>query len=1041
MTSELRAATIRCIQETVCLAFSRAVYEEVISGGNVLVGKDTSDNVDWSTDHETRSLFKHIENILEISQKTTSPEIRRILYELSTAFTPELSVDEIISRMVLTVKTDLKADRVGLFVLSEDRRSMVLKISERSKGIRLPVRGLAGAVLQDNAALNIADAYKDARFDATMDRRTGYRTRQVLGVPVRHPVTGDAVGILQVNNRTDGSFEPFRTEQQHILELAAQQLSELLHGRTEAFIHTPNSSNNNSRENNNLNSNSNNLSKPLSLGSIDGTSVTNTAECDSNLQIEMYQVSFTKSMLEVMVREGIVSVEISVSLYLALCPLCEPQVLALPLPKRLGEVVETSIVSLLINDRVTLGISVRDLPRAARILFRLGGRRRNSKAKGDHRSLVPLGWTATTVFDFKGCLLSLVDLKFFLGDIAVPINTTLSNTHDPNLTTSMSLALAPDLFLDTHGEFRSNSRIVHTMPTVSSPLTIDANSRTLTPAHEQELNRIRMLSFNPICMSIITEADKEYIWDLRQAIFDRPEMLPAFVMSVNWASASLVQELYTLLELWALPTPVNALMLLDRRFMDPKVRAVAVHCLEELGDEDLALYMMQLCQQLKFENHTDSALARFLLRRSLQNQRLIGHIFFWFLHSELHNLDVKRRFSVLLQVYVRNCGNHRIELGHQMFVMKRLERVAELVKEGETKSSRLEILKEQLRLTVLPPEFQLPLNPHIKVCGIDINKCRVMESKKKPLWLTLKNADTSNGNSSIVLMLKVGDDLRQDALILQLLRVMEELWRREGLDMQMCVYDCISTGLERGLLQVVLNASTLGSILMASTDNKTAASGKKTAAKSGSLSRKIGAAMKALSDFDVLRDWIWEQVVNDIKGSETKRQAEMERRIQHFMISTAAYCVASYVLGIGDRHNDNLMLTKTAHFFHIDFGHILGNFKSKYGVKRERAPFVFTPAMKAVMRPEQYESFVDLCCDIYNVLRENAELLVSLCSLAIPCNLPELQEEKDVMWIYDKLLVGKSDEEAAEHFRKELELSLHTRGTRINDAAHMLAHA
>jgi phosphatidylinositol kinase/protein kinase (PI-3 family) len=167
----------------------------------------------------------------------------------------------------------------------------------------------------------------------------------------------------------------------------------------------------------------------------------------------------------------------------------------------------------------------------------------------------------------------------------------------------------------------------------------------------------------------------------------------------------------------------------------------------------------------------------------------------------------------------------------------------------------------------------------------------------------------------------------------------------------------------------------------------------------------------------------------------------MFRRIQNFIISTAAYCVASYVLGLGDRHNDNLMMTREAHFFHIDFGHILGNFKFKLGVKRERAPFVFTPAMKAVMRPEQYEAFVDLCCDIYNILRENSNLLVSLFSLAIPCNLPELQSENDVMWIYEKLLVGSTDEEASEHFRKELEVSLNTRGTRINDAAHMIAHA
>jgi phosphatidylinositol-4,5-bisphosphate 3-kinase len=102
---------------------------------------------------------------------------------------------------------------------------------------------------------------------------------------------------------------------------------------------------------------------------------------------------------------------------------------------------------------------------------------------------------------------------------------------------------------------------------------------------------------------------------------------------------------------------------------------------------------------------------------------------------------------------------------------------------------------------------------------------------------------------------------------------------------------------------------------------------------------------------------------------------------------------------------------------------------------------VFTHAMKAVMRADQYDTFVELCCDIYNILRCHSSLLVSLFSLAIPCNLPELQSEKDVVWIYEKLLVGKSNEEATAHFRAELELSLNTRGTRINDAVHMIAHA
>eukprot|EP01032_Pedospumella_encystans_P022891 gene22891-25927_t len=108
MTSEVRAASIRTNTDMVCLVFSRAVYEDIISGSGALLGKDINANVDWSRDHETRSLFKHIENILDIDKMDASPKIKRILYELTTAFTPELSADEVISRMVITVKIALK---------------------------------------------------------------------------------------------------------------------------------------------------------------------------------------------------------------------------------------------------------------------------------------------------------------------------------------------------------------------------------------------------------------------------------------------------------------------------------------------------------------------------------------------------------------------------------------------------------------------------------------------------------------------------------------------------------------------------------------------------------------------------------------------------------------------------------------------------------------------------------------------------------------------------------------------------------------------
>ena len=829
MTNEPRAATVRANCDTVCLIFSRETFEDAISGSNALLGNDVNDNVDWSKDEATKSLYKHIEKILQIKKINCSHKTRRVLYELTTAFTPELSCDEIIARMVLTVRIALKGDRVGLFVVSEDRKSMILKVSERSKGIKLPIKGLAGNVIESNENLKIPDAYEDSRFDSSMDRRTGYRTRQVLGVPVRHPVSDEAIGVLQVNNRVNGSLDPFTEEEEEFLMLAAEQLSDLLHGRNELIADDDNQ-------------------QKVDVG------IVHTAEVATPFQVELFSFNFFNGEY---VNPAFKYFEVRVSMHLALNELCTPRAVVVEIPSagKNAKVPPGGEIVLDLKSRVVFNISTKDVPRAARILFRVSG---SKKKKGPY---MPVGWAAAPVFDFKGMVDTQVSVSLFEGDNDVPINTTLSNSRNTRAP-SIAAVLCADIVLADS----SNSAIsvMHTMPT---PPPFQAKVETFSPSDAREINRILLLSFNPMSQELLTSEDKDFLWSFRHKILEKPELLPAFLMCVQWQNAEHVSEVYEILELWEPPLPTQAMQLLDRRFMDPKVRAFAVHCLEELADDELQLYMLQLCQQIKFENYADSALSRFLLRRALKNMRLIGHIFFWQLQSEVFDVDVRDRFTILLQIYIRNCDDHRVELGHQMFVMKRLENVAETVKTGESKSERLSILKEQLRATVLPKEFQLPLNPHLKVKGIEVEDCKVMESKKKPLWLVMHNCDVEKPN--VVLMLKVGDDLRQDILIMQLLRVMDDLWKKEGLDMQMMLYDCISTGFERGLLQVVLNATTVGRILSGKCLKHSAAliclisrhlaevAYKKT---KGKLSRKFGSALNAINDFDHLRDFILDEV-------------------------------------------------------------------------------------------------------------------------------------------------------------------------------------
>ena len=107
----------------------------------------------------------------------------------------------------------LNAERASLFLVDRAHDSLVLRVAEDlpKKGeVRIPIgTGIAGAVAQTGKAIRVDDAYADARFNPEVDRRSGFRTRTILALPVTD-ASGQVFAVAQLLNRRDG--QPFDTD-------------------------------------------------------------------------------------------------------------------------------------------------------------------------------------------------------------------------------------------------------------------------------------------------------------------------------------------------------------------------------------------------------------------------------------------------------------------------------------------------------------------------------------------------------------------------------------------------------------------------------------------------------------------------------------------------------------------------------------------------------------------------------------------------------------------------------------------------------------
>ncbi|KAH8370988.1 hypothetical protein KR093_005859 [Drosophila rubida] len=662
------------------------------------------------------------------------------------------------------------------------------------------------------------------------------------------------------------------------------------------------------------------------------------------------------------------------------------------------------------------------LPREARLTFVLYGKQAasenepNTEPNGERRQVTTeLGWCSIQLFDFKRTMIC---------------GPYLLSVWPP--TTDKMLGPAPARGCHPHPDFCPVLSIE--VPPYGGRIEFPEHQEAPKPAPHYDFASLdanlqeELLDTAELGYTGASER-REVFWEKRLYLQNYPNALPKVLHAAHsWDYANLI-DLHSLLHSWAPLSPLQALELLLPRYPDAKVREKAVEWISHMPNDQLVDFLPQLVQSLKHDTYEASTLARFLLAKCLESPRFAHHMYWLLVHSlpddplnsigaalvdqeydesQITQARYYRRNKMMLRALMAICGEKLLQrFMYQHRMCQNLVTIAESVKEAKEsmRQKSLAAGMDQVHQDLLEKPTCLPLGPELEVTGVNVRNCSYFNSNTLPLKITFVGPDAE----PLPAIFKCGDDLQQDMLTIQLIRIMNKMWLAERLDLKMVTFNCVPTGYKSGMIELVSEAETL---------------------------RKIQVECGLTGSFKdrPIAEWL---------GKQNPSPLEYQSAVRNFTLSCAGYSVATYVLGICDRHNDNIMLKTSGHLFHIDFGKFLGDAQMFGNFKRDRTPFVLTSDMAYVInggdKPStDFHYFVDLCCRAFNIVRKNADLLLHTLAHMATAGMPGVNSNA-VTYVRRALLPSQSNPEAAATFAKMIQSSLKSWFTQFNFFLHNLA--
>lgn len=402
---------------------------------------------------------------------------------------------------------------------------------------------------------------------------------------------------------------------------------------------------------------------------------------------------------------------------------------------------------------------------------------------------------------------------------------------------------------------------------------------------------------------------------------------------------------------------------------------------------EVYLYIIVNCLHF-YKNYTSISiiLENFLLDITKDNLSLLNHLF-WILTQFISFPESSIYFKTLRLKLVKNLDKETCVLFQNGFDFT--QNIISILNNGD--ENTIYRLKKYFKdYNLVCKNFTLPLNIVTKFIDIDFENIVEIDSKTKPLKIP---CITQNSEICNVMIKK--EDIRKEEIIMKIIKLMDFFLKtEENLDLSIVTYNIKAITSDYGYIEFVNNSTTLYDI-------------------------------KENKRFTIL-NWLIEQNKTDIL---TLRE--------NICKSCAAYCIITYMLGIGDRHLDNIMITDKGKLFHIDFGYILGS-----DPKVISPEIRLTPEMIDAMggnNSQDYKKFKNYCGIAYNCIRRHASIFfVMLLKLNnIDSKFKEKYTSRKIkQFIIDRFVPGENYHDAIQQINYRIENNSNTYSETIIDYFH-----